>query len=79
MKIDNMTAKQKIEAVKRWQSNSNFHPATCGCNSEHRPLVAENIGNVMPILTCRDCSYIQRIPWVIYAAWLFLRKENNES
>lgn len=71
-----MTPEQKIEAIKLWQENKNFHPATCH-NSEHGPLGHERMGNEI-VLACQKCMYIQRVPSILYAYYL-TEKENGKG
>ena len=54
-----MTIKEKIEAITKWQNCKFVHPLTCGskdCN--HIPLKPiEKEGKV--VLICKDCDYEQ--------------------
>ena len=69
MKISAITIPQKIEAINKWQNDSGMHPLTCGFDSTHKPLIAEQIGQIEVILACPNCSYIQRIPALVYSFW----------
>lgn len=61
-----MTLKEKIEHIKKYQKNKNYHPLTCGNNSKHEVLYPV-LGNDKVILKCLDCDYIQNwVPECIY-------------
>lgn len=48
-----------IEKIKKYQQSGQFHPLTCGKNSNHQVLEPVEVdGNV--ILKCPDCDYIQK-------------------
>lgn len=46
-----------IEAINFWQTSGQFHPLTCGKNSQH-VLVAKEVNGKI-ILVCPECDYIQ--------------------
>jgi hypothetical protein len=54
-----------IRDVKKWQTDTSFHPFTCGKNSNHQ-LLNPIIKNKEAILKCDDCNYEQDIPWHFY-------------
>ena len=47
-----------IEKVRRYQDIDIFHPLTCGNDSNHALLVAEDHGGKV-VLVCPDCDYVQ--------------------
>lgn len=56
---------QKIEAVKFWNSNNEFHPLTCGVNGEH--ILNPKLENENVVLLCPVCGYKQiTIPSVVF-------------
>ena len=53
-----MTNQDLIDAVKAHQSNKYVHPLTCGVDSRHEILVAEEREGKV-VLTCPTCGWVQ--------------------
>ena len=53
-----LTAEEIVEKVRRYQEGEYFHPLTCGNDSSHSLLVAEDHGGKV-VLVCTDCDYVQ--------------------
>lgn len=70
-KVENMTNREKIIQIVKWQNNSFAHPLTCGNNSNHN-LVPKEVGWWVfkkVILVCPECDYIQEdIPPIVLLA-----------
>lgn len=46
--------KHQVHMLNVWQKRGNFHPFTCGNNSNHEPLIATTDGWI-----CLECNYTQ--------------------
>lgn len=56
---------EQVAAITRWQEAGYVHELTCGNDSRHRALVAENAG-----LRCLDCDYTQNwVPEIVMHLW----------
>jgi len=56
---------QIIQAVQFWNTQTNFHPLTCGVNGEH--ILNPKLENDNVILLCPVCGYKQfNIPSVVF-------------
>lgn len=74
-----MDTKDKIKAVEFWQHTVGLHPLTCGMNSTHSNLVAEEIDSQL-VLRCTDCKYVQHhIPKIIFSHFEANYKEPEEK
>lgn len=63
-----MTNQEKIDKINEWQNAGFVHELTCGNDSNHGLLVAEEIDGKV-FLTCTDCDFIQEhIPKIVFEA-----------
>jgi len=64
--------RQILDHVKRWQQASYVHSLTCGNESSHGDLVAEERDGKV-ILRCVDCDFVQEeIPSYLLKAKLVI-------
>jgi hypothetical protein len=80
MKINELGALHKLDAIEEWQKDKNVHPLTCGNDANHTLLVGEFIkkdgiismgitGGIQ--LKCPDCDYVQsHIPKPVFSAYI---------
>ena len=54
-----MTNEDIIAAIAKQQSDTRFHPLTCGNDSRHKVLVGVVVDDKV-VLKCEDCDYIQK-------------------
>jgi len=50
-----------LDVIAEWQGNPRVHPATCGCDSNHPPLVGEDVDGAVR-LRCLVCDWSQALP-----------------
>ena len=50
-----------FEVVREWQGNPKLHPLTCGRDSSHPPLEAEDVDGAVR-LYCTACDWTQAVP-----------------
>jgi len=56
-----MTNQEVLDSVKAYQERGDFHPLTCGNDSNHLLLVAKEIDGKV-VLVCPECDYVQN--WI---------------
>lgn len=57
--------RQRLDAIKFWQSDDMLHPLTCGVNSDHELLEGRMDGDNV-VLVCPECGYVQNfVPDVV--------------